>query len=421
MKSLCCFDLFRTVAFFCIASFPLVAKANWVTVSKATQQAQPNCGYILTSNSAATTVTLPGNAHIGDTVRLSCVGLGGWTVSTSKGQFICAAYSALMNPGFLSGSSGVISAIASSSDGSKLVAIADQIYTSENFGASWTARGQGGTAVASSADGSKLVACGNTVLTSSNYGVTWVSQTVMTDGGVIPQSPLYTCITSSTDGAKVEIGGSGEQIVSLLFPGFAHGPASGPAGNWTSVASSANGTMLVATMGGGQIYTWTAFSKTWTTHDSARNWTSVASSADGSKLAATVGGGQIYTSIDAGTTWTPRASAGNWTSIASSADGTKLAAAGESIYTSADSGVTWTSLGISGELVASSSDGSRLLVANGDQVCPVEISNSVGASGLPFGMLSGPQFSAVELQFTGNGQWQLLSHEGIITSSRSLQ
>ena len=73
---------------------------------------------------------------------------------------------------------------------------------------------------------------------------------------------------------------------------------------------------------------------------SSRYWSSVASSADGTKLVATVGytiytasqPGAIYTSTDSGVTWTPHTSAApflnlNWSSVASSADGTKLVAA----------------------------------------------------------------------------------------------
>ena len=65
----------------------------------------------------------------------------------------------------------------------------------------------------------------------------------------------------------------------------------------------------------------------WTPRESARNWYSVASSSDGTKLVAVVYGGQIYTSADSGVSWTPRESARNWCSVASSSDGTKLAAA----------------------------------------------------------------------------------------------
>lgn len=66
--------------------------------------------------------------------------------------------------------------------------------------------------------------------------------------------------------------------------------------NWKAIASSADGTKLVAVERLEQIYTSTDSGLSWTAQDSNRNWRGIASSADGTKLAATVDGGQIYTS-----------------------------------------------------------------------------------------------------------------------------
>src|SRR5439155_7174268 len=86
---------------------------------------------------------------------------------------------------------------------------------------------------------------------------------------------------------------------------------------WRSVASSADGSKLVAMSGGaysgngadgGQIYTSTDSGVTWTARDSNRHWMSVASSADGNKLVAVESGGLIYTSTDSGATWSPSTS-----------------------------------------------------------------------------------------------------------------
>ena len=72
------------------------------------------------------------------------------------------------------------------------------------------------------------------------------------------------------------------------------------------------------------------------------NWSSVASSADGSKLVAAVNGGLIYTSTNSGSTWVATsAPANSWGCVASSADGTRLFAVGLGLYASADSGSTW--------------------------------------------------------------------------------
>src|SRR5579859_6161768 len=86
-----------------------------------------------------------------------------------------------------------------------------------------------------------------------------------------------------------------------------------------------------------------AFAQNWTlTSAPITNWTSVASSADGSKLAAVIGGGGIYTSPDSGATWiaasVPRT---NWQAVACSTDGAKLVAVvnGGGIFISTNSGV----------------------------------------------------------------------------------
>ncbi len=106
--------------------------------------------------------------------------------------------------------------------------------------------------------------------------------------------------------------------------------------NWGSVASSTDGTHLVAVVYGGQIYTSTDSGLTWTAQATNQYWLSVASSADGTHLVAAVYGGQIYTSPDSGLTWAARATTQSWNSVTSSADGTHLVAAvyAGQIYTS---------------------------------------------------------------------------------------
>jgi photosystem II stability/assembly factor-like uncharacterized protein len=150
--------------------------------------------------------------------------------------------------------------------------------------------------------------------------------------------------------------------------------------DWKSVASSADGTKLVAVVDGGQIYTSNDSGVTWTPRAENRSWQSVASSADGSKLVAVENGDLIYTSIDSGQSWTPCMGSAPcdgpqpWTAVASSADGSKLVAVakGRPIYTSTDGGTSWTAhddmfLIRPWLSVASSADGSKL-VAGGDAI-----------------------------------------------------
>jgi hypothetical protein len=152
---------------------------------------------------------------------------------------------------------------------------------------------------------------------------------------------------------------------------------------WVGIASSSDGTKLVATdigtnANGGYIYTSTDFGATWTQRGIARNYYPIASSSDGTKLVTAdypsfdytePDRGYIYTSSDSGVTWDERTSAGSrwWQSITSSSDGTKLAAVTweDYIYTSTNSGVTWVERTNSGQRIwlgiASSSDGTKLV------------------------------------------------------------
>jgi hypothetical protein len=230
----------------------------------------------------------------------------------------------------LSGDQSNWQSIASSSDGSKLVAVelGGSLYTSIDSGATWIERTAAGSrqwqSIASNNDGSMLVAgvWGGLLYTSSDSGVTWTEQTA-----------------------------AGSRY-------------------WQSIASSSDGSKLAAVVWDGSLYTSSDSGATWTERTAAgsRNWQSIASSSDGSKLAAVVSGGSIYTSSDSGATWTERTAAGSryWVSIASSSDGSKLAAVvyGGSLYTSSDSGATWTERTAAGSRrwtsIASSSDGSKL-------------------------------------------------------------
>ena len=199
-----------------------------------------------------------------------------------------------------------------------------------------------------------------------NYGKTWTPQ---------EQNRNWFAVASSADGTKLvaAIWSTGK-IYTSTDSGVTWTPREENR-DWLGVASSADGRKLVAVGNQTKIYTSTDSGVSWTPRETYRGWRSVASSADGTKLVAVVWlGGQIYTSTDSGETWTPRGERRNWHGVASSADGTKLVAVvygGGHIYTSSDSGVTWTQreqnrwwLG-----VASSADGSKLVASvHGGQI-----------------------------------------------------
>jgi hypothetical protein len=85
------------------------------------------------------------------------------------------------------------------------------------------------------------------------------------------------------------------------------------------------------TTGDGFLYTSANSGAIWRRTRAPKNgWSSVASSADGTRLvAATQIGDAIYLSSDSGTTWmSANAPAGNWTAITCSADGGGIVAVG---------------------------------------------------------------------------------------------
>jgi hypothetical protein len=274
------------------------------------------------------------------------------------------------------------SSIVSSADGTQLAALVSDgyggvfgsttygIYSSIDSGNHWTLDSNAPqttwTSIACSSDGTKLAAVvyGGGIYTSVNSGISWTCQTT---------APVtnWASISSSSDGTKLAaltfgVNGSQSAAPGGLYTSVNSGTnwtlqTSAPVTNWTSIASSSDGTKLAA-LGGytlvwfgaygyycSGIYTSVNSGTNWTLQTSAplARWVSIASSADGTKLAALANGGGIYTSANSGTNWTLQTSApviNNWTSIASSSDGTKLAAvvSGGGIYTTTSSGINWT-------------------------------------------------------------------------------
>jgi hypothetical protein len=314
-----------TNSFFC----PLVFTRTWLI--------SDTCG---NTNTCTQTVTVTNQCVPGQT----------WTPHESNREWWC---------------------LASSADGSRLVAgtYPGQIYTSDNFGSSWTARPTGShhwTMVACSDNGDNLVAVvsGGQIYTSMDSGENWAEH-ASTRG--------WSSVASSADGSKlVAVVYGGQIYTSGHFGGDWTAALDGIVQNWQTVASSKDGVNLVAAADGGQIYTSMDSGEHWTEQDSGvRNWIAVASSENGDKLVAVdnggYDGGQIYTSADWGTTWTAHESNRHWWAVASSADGSKLVAVewGGRIYTSTDSGVTWMPRESSRlwSAAASSADGSKLAAA----------------------------------------------------------
>lgn len=401
----------------------------WQVVQGNSNQAQPNNGYLAT-NDAQVVVTLPPNPNIGDVVRVSSLGSGGWKIVQNAGQSIINNSGKFITNWIPRENARAWSSVVSSADGSKLVAVTTnaQIYTSTDSGVTWTARetNRQWSAVASSADGMHLVATvyGGQIHTSSDSGLSWTPR---------ENNRGWVSVASSADGSKLAAVDGGLGCFNpcptggRIYTSTDFGATWTPRENnrqWYSIASSADGSKLVAVAPSTpSAFTSTDFGVTWTQQSLgvSGHLTSVASSADGSKL---IAGdhfpGYLYTSTDSGVSWTQRESARVWQAVASSADGTKLVAVVENgrIYTSIDSGETWTERETDRDwfCVASSADGSKLVavVLNGKiYTSSGTFATSTGTDGY----LRGRQFSSVELQYIGNGRFMALSHEGTISGN----
>jgi hypothetical protein len=156
-----------------------------------------------------------------------------------------------------------------------------------------------------------------------------------------------------------------------------------PSNDWQCIASSADGSRLVAGQDPGPIYLSTNSGATWVpTIVSNQYWFSVASSADGTKLIAVAPNnsgnypGGVYISTNAGGTWVSNSLSGanmSWSSVASSADGNTLAVAAYynltegllfpgAIFSSTDAGATWVSNSMNNAVgVAMSADGTKMI------------------------------------------------------------
>jgi hypothetical protein len=198
-----------------------------------------------------------------------------------------------------------------SADGETLVGITGSgVSVSSDAGNTWTSYGTSIgygnlTCLGASADGTKLVAGSfyNSVYTSSDSGVTWnttgpafelqwgaVASSV--DGNKLVAA-TFTSSTVYTNGSYESVGGP---IYSSADAGLTWTQTTAPSLSWQSMASSADGTVLIAAASPGPIYTSTNCGEDWLPADApCTNWNSVACSADGKKLYAVASGGGIWT------------------------------------------------------------------------------------------------------------------------------
>jgi hypothetical protein len=265
--------------------------------------------------------------------------------------------------------------IASSADGSRLVAaqaavIGSEpaggggfIYLSADSGDTWTQGSAPFTnwaAVASSADGANLIAAVGDFGTS--HGETWHRNGLIyisRDFGATwnPSSaPVtrWTCVACSANGTNVVAASRFGSVYLSTNSGRDWLPANAPSDYWQSVACSRDGSFIAVASSGwssGLIFISTNYGNSWLkTTAPTNNWLSLACSADGAKVFAGAGFSYavagnyspVYVSTNFGSTWQPSTSRTSiWESVTCSADGAKLAGLNAPIFTSSDSGLTW--------------------------------------------------------------------------------
>lgn len=164
-------------------------------------------------------------------------------------------------------------------------------------------------------------------------------------------------------------------------------PTANAYGNWTSVACSSNGSIVVATQGSnniggrttyGNLFISTDEGAAWRIPDRAGVgvWSSSAVSLDGKVMIAsqeiddTGYPGQLWSSTDSGTTWSSNGPHMKWSSVGMNSNGTLMVAAASTasglVYASSNFGGSWTATSQYGNRVGVSPDGTTIVAGETD-------------------------------------------------------
>ena len=202
---------------------------------------------------------------------------------------------------------------------------------------------------------------------------------------------------------------------------------SAPTQNWSSIACSASGSVIVAVANPGRIYSSTNGGLTWVTNAAPlTNWNSVACSADGRHMIAAVlgdfsGGGGIYISTNSGSVWqTNTVGAGEWYAVASSADGSRLAASmfyPPLIFNSTNGGQTWVTNVFPHEMVSlhCSVDGSCWMASGTPATLAVSTNNGVSWS--TSANWAGMNYALSIAASADRARWVATAYQNILTST----
>jgi hypothetical protein len=323
-----------------------------------------DAGYLLL-NSGLSTVTLPATSalSVGDIVRVSGGGTGGWLVKENSSQSILGTFASYRNS-FLSQLVNAPTSdghgVAASADGRRLYLVGGDltgVYASADAGQTWnqvsgTQLSGYWTTVACSANGMIVYVGSNgvNVEKSTNAGETWSTTGTSTGSGFI---------SCTADGVT-------------LFTG--------------SIACSGNGAYRARVSGGSVSYS--VNSGSWTTLSGAPSSVfCVAASSDCNRLVAGVSNGLLYASANLGATWTALSVSNQaWSSVWMSPDGSRLAATVSKTGGASGGVYTYT-------------------------VLPLPNTANTNST------IGGSQGSAVELQYLGGGQFMPVGGSGLLWSN----
>jgi hypothetical protein len=399
----------------------------------------PNTGYRL-KGSTTVEVVLPLSPQIGDVVLVTAIGRNGWRLLQNPGQSILTEGWGAGVPGRVWVAHELDCdwrEVSSSADGSKLAAVefgyplgGGWIYLSDDAGQTWKLRAQQAfwLSVASSADGTKLVAGAyrGSLFRSTNAGLTWAA---------VAQPGNWTSVAASADGVRWVASDAGTNGGGRIHTSSDCGLTWKPRGNlrdWLSVCSSADGTRLSAVHGmhdhagnasSGYPHVSSDGGGTWhpTMTDQARRWSSIACSANGQRLVASVYEGGLYTSQDAGVTWQSHLTneVHRWWRVASSADGQLLVVKGcdGEIFISTNGGESWDVRVLDTPNCGSvtvSTQGNRLVALTGvstsKRIAVSAPTTTPGASAA----VAGDAGSQIELTYAGSNQFRIQRLSGTI-------
>ncbi len=296
------------------------------------------------SNTAVATVTSAGTVTIN--------GPGTTTITATRPGGAASDVAGITNSSVIKASSATTNrtwrAISLSNTGEYQTAVtktSGYIYTSSNYGITWTERTAAGArewnsiSLSSTGEYQTAVATGGKIYTSSNYGVTWTERSVV---------KTWLSVSISNTGQYQTAAGSSDNIWTSSDYGVTWtGVTTLGNKNWRSVSVSGTGEYQTAVAGSSYIYTSSDYGVTWTertTTGTTQAWEAVSISDSGRYQSAVIQYGGIYTSSDYGASWTQRnAGSRNWYSISLSNTGQYQTAVHYqgSIWVSSDYGITW--------------------------------------------------------------------------------